>query len=520
MISPTFSFKTRAENVHLAERTDWDILIVGGGITGAAVARDAALRGYRCLLLEARDFASGTSSGSSKLIHGGLRYLENFEFKLVRDAIKEREILESLYAPFVRDLSFVFPTYKKTPPPRWKLNFGLFLYDAFSGFRVRHSHLGKQETLDRYPFLRPDSLTGSCSYTDGFAEDYRLVMELIKSAHRHSAVCLSRASVMRIQPEDENVLLEVEDHWNKRKFQVKGRFLFNCAGPLSDSIRKYLNLPPTLELTQGVHFVIPKEKLPIETAFVMSDPRLHRILFAIPWNTVTFLGTTDTPIENPRTARALRSDLDYVLQIANQHFNVHLDAKDVIQSWAAVRPLIRPSDSATPSQISREHHIEENPKNIFHILGGKLTSHRLMAEEALDRIPKSFQKNSSRTLKIPLQDQVWKNSEQDPLSLHYGLFKEDILEIDHARNLHRKTIGSEIPTLEAEVLYAIEYEMALSPLDFMRRRSPLYYQYPTQEVAESVCRIFSREMNLKDLSKETMLQEVLNQYQWDSEGFK
>lgn len=482
MASLDFDFEYRRKRIGEIDKEDWDLIVIGGGITGAAVARDAALRGLKTLLLEADDFASGTSSGSSKLLHGGIRYLEQFEFKLVRDAIHEREILSRLYAPLVEDLDFVFPTYQDGFPPRWKLNLGLHLYDAFSGFRVHHQNLNTSQTLGRYPQLRADRLTGSCVYVDSFAEDYRLVIELIKSAHRSGATCLSRMKVIEIDGSSVGCQLVAENRWQgSERIQLKSRFIFNCSGPFSDQVRGLLKLDRALELTQGVHFITKRENLPITTAFVMPDSKLHRILFAIPWKSMTYFGTTDTVIQDPSKARATSEDFKYCVGLLNQYFKVSLTRKDIIQSWAAVRPLIKPKDAKSPSAISREHHIEESPKRIFHILGGKLTSHRLMASEALELL------SEYRSMPRCMTDQ-----------------KKLLATTDHLK----------IDNLKDRVAYSIRHEMALTPLDFLRRRSSLYYEFPTDEMAKSVASQFEM-----ILPASKGLEEVQKSYDWDQGGF-
>lgn len=483
-MAQSFSSETRAEAIGRLPDTLWDLTVLGGGITGAAVARDAALRGLKVLLVEAHDFASGTSSGSSKLIHGGVRYLENFEFALVRHAIEERELLRKLYAPLVQDLPFVFPTYKHMTPSLWKLNLGLFLYDAFSRFRSPHRHLNASNALESFPLLQTKNLTGACVYTDSFAEDYRLVIELIKSAHRHTATCLNRMEVTAVRSEDGHIALQLKDTWQKREeLSIKTKSLFNCSGPFSDSVRAMVNLKPALQLTQGVHFILPKEKLPISTAFVLSDPELHRILFAVPWKSITYLGTTDTSIKDPLDAQAQRDDLLYVLKIANRFFSASLRETDVIQSWSGVRPLLRPHKEQTNSAISREHLIEEGPHQVFHILGGKLTSHRLMAEDALKPLQKRWNLPKSSTHTVPLLE----NSVLPPTNA----------------------------SLKEQVAHSIQYEMALQPLDFLKRRTSLYYEKPSLEVAEEIVNLFTKAHSWIPELREKMLKETVAQYRWD-----
>ena len=525
-----FSFVSRPEFVREIQARTWDLLVIGGGVTGAALARDASLRGLKVALLEADDFASATSSGSTKLFHGGIRYLENYEFKLVFEAIRERESLNRLYAPFIQPLPFVFPTYKDGAVSRLKLNLGLFLYDSFSFFKQRHRSLNKSDTLASFPLLSDSKLTGSCVYADSFAEDYRIVIELIKSAQRSGALCLSRMKVESIQKDTSGVFrIQAADQWMQgESLQVQTRSVFNCSGPFADNLRTMVGKPPALKLTQGIHLIVKRERLQINEAYVFTDPQLHRILFAIPWKSVTYLGTTDTSVERVEDAQAHRADVDYVLGVINQFLSVHLKPQDVIQTWAAVRPLIKPENEVDNSKISREHKIEEGPENYFDILGGKLTSHRVMAEEALELLRRRWHFGPSKTSQIPLHENL-SDPPSTPLdqSLYkrYGRFYRDILAIDHARNLNRKPLQSAPEYLLSEVIYSIHHEMCLDPIDFLRRRSSLYYETrfgseSQQALLSELVQIFSHEMRTLNRSAEDFQKAAEKNYKWDSKGLQ
>ncbi len=518
MKSLEFSFQTRRSSLKSLEGSQWDLCIIGGGISGAACARDAALRGLNVLLIEAQDFASGTSSGSSKLIHGGIRYLEHKAFHLVFQAVQERELLKKLYAPFVQDIDFVFPTYKKKYPPKWLLRMGLGLYDSFSFFRKTHKSYSKKQVENHFPYLNSESLDGALLYQDSFTEDYRLVIELIKSAVNAGATCLSRLRLTQTSPGLDFFSLIARDELDEKIYTFKAKRILNCAGPFSDEIKKILDLSPALHLTQGVHFVFPKDKLPIDKAFVLSDPENKRILFAIPWGSVSYLGTTDTDLANPAAAKATSEDLRYVLGVARRCFKLPLDEKDVIQSWAAVRPLIKPQSSETNADISREHKIEENPDGFFHLLGGKLTSHRLMAEEAINLVGKSLgSEYPSVTDETPLQGQPLDAESVDRLTQTYGIYSSDVMELDVHNDLQQKRISRSLPHMLSEILYAIYYEMALEPLDFLRRRSSIYYETSSKEIAEVVARVFQKEMNWNESELEYFLKKTMADYQKDSE---
>ncbi len=527
-----FSADVRPKLISSLTERNWDLVIIGGGVVGAAVARDAALRGLQVALIEAQDFASGTSSGSTKLLHGGVRYLENFEFKLVSEAIQERERLHRLYSPLVKDVSFVFPTYRSIPPARWKLNLGLLLYDAFSGFRQRHQNLNRDNALKKFPLLEDANLTGACVYTDSFSEDYRLVIELIKAAHRHGAVCLNRMQLsgVRIEP-DGRFALQIVDRTNPtvEPLRARTRYVFNCTGPFSDRVRSFVGLPPVLRLTQGVHFLVRHDKLPVHQPYVVVDQALHRILFAIPWNKMTYVGTTDTSIGRPEEARAQKADRDYVFSQINKAFRTKLKPEDAYQSWAGVRPLIEPKDKTKDnSKISREHLIEENPPRFFHILGGKLTSHRLMAEEALDGLTKYQKIAATRTRGLPLQEAQSDGSfktQPSHLAETYGRFAHDILRIDRERNLNLAPLHSKFSVLKSELLYGLENEMVLEPIDFLKRRSSLFYEsdgddQSTQELVKTVVEMMASSLHWTTTMRIEMEESVWKAYQWNREGFR
>lgn len=521
LLSPFFSFQTRQKHLQNITKQKWDLIIVGGGVTGAACARDASLRGIKVLLLEASDFASGTSSGSSKLLHGGLRYLENKEFSLVYSAIRERQKLEQLYSPLVKRLEFVFPTYEDRAPSRRLLNLGLYVYDSFSYFREKHRCYKGSRAKETFPLLRPEKMTGALVYTDAFAEDYRLVIELIKSATRHGAVCLNRCAVTHLEnANSDHFILGVQDVEGEREFKLSAQYVLNCAGPFSDRIRSMLNLGPRLHLTQGVHFVVPHKRLPVTQAYVLSDPPHDRILFAIPWNSVTYMGTTDTDIQNPSLAQATSEDLNYILKIMNSYFQSSLKKEDIIQSWAAVRPLLQPPEDSNNSEISREHRLEESPENFFHLLGGKLTSHRNMAEEAIDHLCKKMRiSKKCMTANVPLQDKMWSQREIGHLESCFGAFSEDIREYDRSRSLQCQKLSSHLPHLVSELLYCLYHEAVLGPMDFLRRRSSIYYENSSIELLEAVGQIMRKELDWNAIKFNGEMEKCTQVYQRDRESF-
>jgi glycerol-3-phosphate dehydrogenase len=399
------------------------------------------------------------------------------------------------------------------------LNLGLHVYDAFSGFKEKHENIGRQTTLDRYPLLQDQNLTGAIVYADAFAEDYRLVIEIVKSAHRAGAECLNRVAAVAFNASGDHHEIRVQDRLSGEEKVLRSRTVINCAGPFSDQIRRLLGLSEKLYLTQGVHFLVPRTKLPIHEAYVINDPHHDRILFAIPWKTTTYLGTTDTPIQKASDAQARAEDLDYVLRLANQFFNLEIRKADVFQSWAAVRPLIKPSTVESASKVSREHEILEEPNGFFHILGGKLTSHREMAEEALDLMQKFFpQARQCSTKELPLQDQEY-YGELGDLEQRFGRYAQDVWEWDREKKLDRMRISQSHPVRAAEIYYAIHHEMAIEPIDFLRRRSSLYYETSEPKILEAVISVFKKELAKPEEWARNKMKETLSAYDWDSSGW-
>jgi glycerol-3-phosphate dehydrogenase len=378
---------TRAASLdRLTERVD--VLVVGGGIVGSGVARDAAMRGLSVALVEQNDFASGTSSRSSRLLHGGLRYLAQGRVRLVREASKEKLTVHTIAPHLAQPLPFILPTYRGNRDwPRWKLRIGVKMYDLLCG----RGNLGKsgglspEETRQLLPGVNADDLSGAVRYYDAFTSDARLVLDTIRSAARHSAAVLNYVKLESAKLDQGTWHCGLRDRSGNRTIALAARAVVNAAGPWADQ------LPASkvrLRLSKGVHLVITRERLNVPEAVVMTDGK--RILFAIPWGERVILGTTDTDyaaedLEHPRCEP---KDVQYVLGVVNRAFpHASLSPKDVISTWTGLRPLIA-DPSGAPSDVSREHEIKMPSPGWFDVAGGKLTTYRLMAEQAVDRIVK------------------------------------------------------------------------------------------------------------------------------------
>ena len=373
--------------LYRAGSAPFDVLIIGGGIVGAGVARDAAMRGLSTLLVEKADFASGTSSRSSRLLHGGLRYLAQGRIGLVREASLEKMRLSRLAPHLCEPLPFVFPVWKGGAYGLWKLSAGVRLYDMLCGGR----NLGSSSTLRAgallrdVPGLRPDNLRGAVRYFDGLTNDARLVIDTLRSAAESGAELLNYAPLLSADRSGAEWRCAVRDELSGETAEVRARTVVNAAGAWA------AGLPHSrvrLRLTKGVHLVAERRQIPVSQAVVLSEGR--RILFVIPWGERVILGTTDTDYSgDPADVRTDAADIHYILGVVNNAFpEARLTPADLISSWAGVRPLIASGQTTAgaPSDISRSHQIRVAEPGWIDVAGGKLTTYRLMAEQAVDRL--------------------------------------------------------------------------------------------------------------------------------------
>jgi glycerol-3-phosphate dehydrogenase len=372
-----------------------DLVIVGGGITGASAARDAALRGLSVVLLERADFAAGTSSRSTKLFHGGLRYLQTHQFRMVREAVRERETMLRL-APHVAAVRpFIYLLYEGDPEGRQLLNAGLTLYDLFSGspLKRRHRMLNAKAVLEREPHLNPSGLIGGGWYYDVLTDDARVTIDTIKSAAAAGALVANHCEVVTVLGDGGRVRgVHARDRLTGAELRVHARVVVNAAGPWVDSVRRLesASAPALLGPTKGAHIAVRKRDFGLEHAVFLRAPRDNRVVWPIPSleEGLVYIGTTDTPYDGPLDAVAASADdVDYLLEVANRTIpDARLDRSHVVSSWAALRPLIAPPERTDASAVSREHEIHRGPGGMLTIAGGKLTTARLMAAQLVDRV--------------------------------------------------------------------------------------------------------------------------------------
>jgi glycerol-3-phosphate dehydrogenase len=391
--------------------TSCDLLIVGGGITGAGIARDAALRGLRVLLVEKDDFGAGTSSRSSRLIHGGLRYLEHGQLKLVFEASAERRRLLRLAPHLVRPLRFTWPVYAGARVPFWKVVAGVTLYDALAMFRNVHRHrrLSARRVLRKEPGLAPDGLRGGVLYYDAATDDARLTLANVLDAERAGASVLNHVAVTGFAVERGLVVgAQLTDAITGDTTEVRARATVNATGPWSDEVRRLEGAADRARVrgSKGTHILVPRARVGNHAALTLLSPVDGRVMFALPSGDFTVFGTTDTfTSASSDQVRASEDDVAYLLRAANTFFpSARLERGDVVSAWAGIRPLVA-SSANSPNAASREHAIAVTPAGVVTITGGKLTTFRIMAEQVVNVVcHRTGTGGHSTTAHVPLFD--------------------------------------------------------------------------------------------------------------------
>lgn len=500
-----FSAASRRENLDRLADEEFDLLVVGGGITGVAVARDAAMRDMRTALVEKEDFASGTSGRSSRLIHGGIRYLEYYQFRLVFECCSERRVLRQIAPRLVRPLPFLYPLYRGQKPAPWKLRIGLTLYDALGLFRnvQRHTWLDSIEAHEREPVISQRNLLGAARFYDAKTDDGRLTLTIARSAHLHGAVVVNHTTVVDLITTKGRVAgARVVDQEDGREIEVRARVVVNATGVWSEQVLTMddKSREGMLQPTQGIHVVIPRQKLCSRHAIVFDSPSDGRHVFLIPWGEFTLIGTTDTEFRGELdTPTATWEEVDYLLEAIDQAFrNAEISRDDIISTFAGLRPLVaKPGLAGQPEQDvdssyarSRAHEIVESNSGLITIIGGKLTTHRLMAEQAVDQVQQRLAADSAsetgrkcctrEKLEHADRRRILPTEVDDDAKRHlletYGGQAAWILAYAEENPALGERIVPELPYLMAEVVHSIRHEMALTLSDVMMRRTHVIYE--------------------------------------------
>ena len=491
----SFSAATRQENLDRLATKEYDVLVIGGGITGVAVARDASMRGFSTALVEKNDFGSGTSSRSTRLIHGGIRYLEYGEFKLVFDASSERRLMRKTAPRLVRPLAFLYPLYRGQRPAPWKLRAGMVLYDALSLFRnvQRHRWLSPSEVQQREPLVAGRGLLSAARYYDAQVDDARLTLLTAKAAHIHGAVMANHARVVGLMKAGGRVVgAEVVDEISGREIEVRARVVVNATGVWVDNVRKMDEqaCQPMVRPTKGIHVAIPRARLYSQHAVIFNVPCDGRHIFSIPWGDFTLIGTTDTDYDDNRDDPAATvDDVAYLLEAVQHTFpGAQIQQDDIISTWAGLRPLV--SAPGSPSALSRQHVILEGPSGLITVAGGKLTIQRMMGEEVSDLVQRNLAERwgmraqSECRTREPLEgaqiEPVRVSGVDGPAGKHlvdaYGGDVTWVLAYAEENPKLGEHIVPGLPYQMAEALYAVQHEMALTLCDVLIRRTHVIYE--------------------------------------------
>ncbi len=501
----------RDATIDVLASESFDILIIGGGISGAGVAREAALAGYRTALIERHDFASGTSSRSSRLVHGGVRYLEHGHISLVFEASRERRLLLKLAPHLVRPLAFTWPVYKGARVPRWKVRAGLLLYDALSMFRNVHPHeaLSKSDVLAVEPALNPDMLHGGARYWDASTDDSRLTLAAALAARDAGAAVINYVEAISGVHSSNGRLtaVRVKDCETNSQFVISAHIVINTTGPWSDSTAAALGGIPQKQIlgSAGAHIAVPRNRIGNHEAITIVSPLDGRVMFVLPSGPHSIVGTTERKVnESPDEVRATSQEITYLLRNVNVLFpHAQLSRDDVISAWAGIRPLaVARAGHSAANAASREHAVTRRDDGLVSLTGGKLTTFRSMAADVLKHALDTSQHsdfrlhrdgvqrtNASATTPLPGGDftsleHVEREAGETAhdaavghrLAHAYGSNWRNVWSYAQRDPSLRKRIVDDLPYVAAEVAHAVEREMACELADVLIRRTHIAFE--------------------------------------------
>ena len=503
----------RSYNLKLLDKTpEWDVVIIGGGASGLGIATDAANRGLKTLLLEKTDFAKGTSSRSTKLVHGGVRYLQNGDVSLVLEALRERGIMRKNAPHLVRDLSFIIPSYDWWSSPFYGL--GLKVYDMMAGKLGLgpSTLLNKEETLSLIPNVNKKGLRGGVIYHDGQFDDARMAISLALTAENEGAVMLNYAEVYSFIKENDLIIgLEFKDRINGSKKRVFSKSIVNATGVFSDKLIS-LDQPRAKQLirpSQGVHIVLDKSFLNGPQAIMVPHTSDGRVLFAVPWNEYVVVGTTDTPInETLDEPIALDEEIQFIIDNAGMYMSKKPKRSDIKSVFAGLRPLAASEgNKETTKEISRHHKITVSTSGLINVLGGKWTTYRKIAEDTVNTVlmVSGLSERKCNTETLPIFGFDPTTNWNDPLHF-YGTEAKKVEAMDLNGN---KSLSSKLFITKNQICWAIKNEMAITLEDVLARRTRCLFldAYETEKIAPKVAEIMAFELKKE---KKWVIQELKN----------
>lgn len=473
-MNSSFSRETQIARLE-SDRGPWDILIIGGGATGVGVAVDAASRGYRTALLEQYDFGKGTSSRSTKLVHGGLRYLKQGRIRLVRDALIERGRLHQNAPHLVYPLTTIVPLHSWWEAVYYGI--GLKVYERLSGkLSLGPSHsLSLDEMRQAIPTLSTNGLYGGASYLDGAFDDTRLLVNLVQTAIEHDAACANYARVRELTKEAGRVRGVVfEDIESGKTYRVGARVVVNATGPFSDNVLKLDNpsASSVIAASQGIHLVFDRDFLPTSNALIVPKTRDGRVIFAVPWHNHAVIGTTDTPRNDiPLEPRPLAGEVDFILETIAPYLSKQPQRSDIRSIYAGIRPLVRGGDASNTSKLGRDHEVRISSSGLVSVLGGKWTTYRKMAEDCVDQAATLAELKTAECITKNMKIHGHPGDQRVDRFSEYGSDAAPLEQLIASTTNANSPLADRLPYVEGQALFAARNEMARSVEDVLARRT-------------------------------------------------
>ncbi len=495
----------RTKSIKKLSKHPWDILVIGGGATGLGCAVDSASRGFKTLLLEQVDFSKGTSSRSTKLVHGGVRYLQQGDVSLVFEALKERGLMFKNAPHLVTNQSFVIPTYDWWGGPFYTV--GLKVYDLMAGKLGLgpSKHLSREEAIEALPTVEQEGLKGGVIYQDGQFDDARMAITLAQTAVDYGATVMNYCKVTGLLKEDELITgVVVVDQETGEEIRIKSKVVINATGVFADEVVQMdePGKPEMITTSQGIHLILNKDFLPNKYAIMVPQTSDGRVLFAVPWHNHVVVGTTDTLLESRSLEPvALDSEVEFVLKTAGQYLVKQPERKDVLSVFAGLRPLARPEgEKKATREISRGHKIMISISGLITIIGGKWTTYRKMAEDTIDKaiMLGGLSERECITQHLPVHGyRMDIDAYNDPMT-HYGLDKEKVLAIADEEKRWKGWLSEKLQIQKSQVAWAVRYEWARTVEDVLARRTRALFLDARESlrIAPEVAALMSRELDM------------------------
>ena len=507
----------RADMLERLEAEDFDLLVIGGGITGTGVALDAASRGLRTALVERDDFASGTSSKSSKLVHGGLRYLQQGEIRLVYEALRERERLRKNAPHLVKVLPFMIPILTRDGVVSRKIaramGSAMWMYDLTGGLRIGklHRRLKREAAFAHLPTMPKERLASAYLYFDATVDDARLCLAVARTAADHGAVVVNRCRVVELMKAPDGTASGAVVDSGGTRIAVRAKVVVNASGVWSDEVRTLDEGadPDSIRPAKGVHLTVPWEKVRNDIAVVIPVPKDKRSLFVVPWGRRadgtfehTYVGTTDTDYDGPiNDPQCTKDDITYVLKALNASITTGVTEADITGVWAGLRPLVKSASSGRTADLSRRHKVNRSASNVISVTGGKLTTYREMAQDTVDQVCDVLgSRRKSTTKDLKLVGAAGYRQPSDPEAAHlanrYGSAASDITALSQADGRLGDPMVPGLPYIKAEAVYAARSEMAVTLDDVLSRRTRarLFDRPATVAAAADIARLIAVDM--------------------------